>query len=136
MGTYLKLYGISILAFLLIDGIWLGVVARGFYKKHLGYLLAPDPNWTAALLFYLLFVAGVVFFVTVPGLEAGTWKAVLLRGAFFGLIAYATYDLTNLATVRDWPVIVAVVDMLWGAVLSMIVGGVGFSLGRWMDLSS
>lgn len=134
MAPYLKLYGISFAAFLLIDGVWLGVVARTFYKKHLGYLLAPNPNWTAALLFYLLFVAGVVFFVTVPGLEAGSWKTVLLRGAFFGLITYATYDLTNLATVRDWPLIVSVVDMVWGAVLSLAVGAVGFFFGRWMNL--
>ncbi len=134
MTAYLKLYGISFVAFLLIDGIWLGVVARSFYKEHLGYLLAPNPNWTAALLFYLLFVAGVVFFVTVPGLEADSWKAVLLRGAFFGLITYATYDLTNLATVKDWPMIVTVVDMIWGAALSLAVGAVGFLTGRWMNL--
>lgn len=134
MTAYLKLYSISFVTFLLIDGIWLGVVARGFYKKHLGYLLAPNPNWTAALLFYLLFVAGVVFFVTVPGLQAGSWKAVLLRGAFFGLITYATYDLTNLATVKEWPMIVTVVDMMWGAVLSMVVGAVGVFFGRRMNL--
>lgn len=133
MGTYLKLYVISFAAFLVIDGVWLGVVARGFYKKHLGYLLTPSPNWAAALLFYLLFVGGVVFFVTVPGLATGSWKAVLLRGAFFGLITYATYDLTNLATVKDWPRIVTVVDMTWGAVLSAAVSIIGFLAGRWIQ---
>lgn len=132
MATYLKLYAISFTAFLVIDGVWLGVVARGFYKRHLGYLLAPAPNWGAALLFYLLFVGGVVFFVTVPALASGSWSAVLLRGAFFGLITYATYDLTNLATVKDWPMIVAVVDMAWGAVLSATVSIIGFLAGRWM----
>jgi len=132
MIAFVKLYGISFLAFLLIDMVWLGVIARGFYRKHLGYLLAPSPNWLAAVLFYLLFVGGVVFFVVMPGLEQGSWKVVLFRGALFGLITYATYDLTNLATVKDWPMIVTFVDMIWGTVLSMSVGLVAYMAGIWM----
>ncbi|HPQ39616.1 MAG TPA: DUF2177 family protein [bacterium] len=128
-----KLYLAMFLAFLVVDMIWLGVVARTFYKKHIGYLLTPNPNWTAAFLFYLLFVAGVMVFVVQPGLAAGSLKITLLRAALFGLVTYATYDLTNLATVRDWPVIVTVVDLIWGTCLSTLVGLAGYGAGRWLS---
>ena len=129
---YLKLYLCTLLAFFAIDMLWLGVVARGFYQKHLGFLLRPDINWTAAIVFYLLFVAGLLVFVVVPSLQAGSTKKVLVLGALFGLITYATYDLTNLATVKDWPWIVTAVDLLWGAVLATTVSYLGHLAGRWL----
>jgi uncharacterized membrane protein len=130
---YLKLYLCTLLAFFAIDMVWLGLVARGFYRKHLGHLLRPDPSWTAAIVFYLLFVAGLLVFVVVPSLQAGSARKVLILGALFGLITYATYDLTNLATVKDWPLSVTAVDMLWGGVLATSVSYLGFLAGRWLQ---
>ena len=129
---YLKLYLATLVAFTAIDAVWLGVVARTFYRKHLGFLMAPSPNWLAAIVFYLLFVVGILVFVVVPGLKGDSVKVTLLRAALFGLIAYATYDLTNLATVRDWPVLVAAVDMTWGAVLSVAVSFASLMIGKWL----
>jgi len=120
-------------AFFVIDMVWLAVVARGFYQKHLGFLLRTDPNWAAAILFYMLFVLGLLVFVVVPSLQADSIKKVLIMGALFGLITYATYDLTNLATVKDWPLIVVAVDMLWGAILATLVSYVGFLAGKWLQ---
>lgn len=136
MWTTLKLYVITFAAFFVIDMVWLGLVAKGFYRKHLGYLMAPEVNWPAAIVFYLLFIAGILVFVVVPGLKAGSMGATVLRGALFGLIAYATYDLTNLATVKSWPIIVTVVDMVWGAVLSGLTTLAGAAAGRWLGLYS
>ena len=113
----IKIYLITVPVFFLIDLCWIGLVAKDFYQKHLGYILSPKVNWTAALLFYFLFIAGIVFFAVKPALEQQSAMRAMLNGALFGFLAYATYDLTNLATIRDWPVIVAVVDMAWGAVL-------------------
>ncbi len=111
---FLKIYLLTLLPFVAMDGVWLGFVASKFYKSQIGYIMAERPNWLAAVLFYLLFIAGMVFFVT--GREGGISQAIL-RGAFFGFICYATYDLTNLATLKDWPVLVTVVDMCWGTFL-------------------
>ena len=132
MAYYLKLYIAILVAFLAIDMLWLGLLARTFYRKHLGYIMAPSPNWPAAIIFYLLFLVGLLIFVVLPGLEAGSFTSTLLRGALFGLITYATYDLTNQATIRDWPVVVTVVDMCWGVVLSVAVSTIGFFAGRWL----
>lgn len=126
---YVKLYAAMMAAFLVIDGLWLGLIARGFYRRHLGFLMAPKPNWAAALIFYALFLVGVLVFVVLPGLRAGSAGAVVWRAVLFGLVTYATYDLTNLATVRDWPLIVTVVDMAWGAVVTTVVALVGFYVG-------
>jgi uncharacterized membrane protein len=130
MMRYLKLYLVSLLAFLAIDMLWLGLVARSFYQQHLGFLMAPSPNWFVAAIFYLLFIVGILFFVVVPGLESGSLKATLLRAALFGLITYATYDLTNLATLKDWPVLLSVVDLMWGTFLSVSVSAIGFIAGK------
>jgi len=129
---YIKLYFATLAVFLLIDMLWLGVVARGLYSKYLGYLLSPNPNWTAAVLFYLLFVVGVLVFAVLPGLQAASLGKALLLGALFGLLTYATYDLTNLATIRDWPVFITIVDLIWGTLLATLVSGAGFLVGRWM----
>ena len=128
--NYLKIYAAAFAGFLVIDMLFLGFVARGFYKQHLGNLLAEQPVWSAALVFYLLFVAGLVVFVIVPGIERGSLARTAAMGAFFGLVTYATYDLTNLATIKDWPRIVAAFDMTWGAVLAAAVSAIGFLAGR------
>jgi len=126
------LYLITLAVFFLIDMVWLGVVAKGFYRRHLGTMLSPKVNWGAAILFYLLFIAGLLIFVIRPALAQGALLSALPLGALFGLISYATYDLSNLATLRDWPLIVTVVDLVWGTALGGLVSLAGALLGRWV----
>jgi uncharacterized membrane protein len=126
----LKLYLVSLAAFFAIDMLWLGVVARSFYQQYLGFLMAPSTNWFVASLFYLLFVVGILVFVVLPGLGANSFKTTLLRAALYGLITYATYDLTNLATLKDWPALLSIVDMFWGTVLSVVVSCISFMVGK------
>jgi len=130
MMRYLKLYLVSLAAFFAIDMVWLGLAARSFYQQYLGFLMAPNPNWFVAILFYLLFNVGLLFFVIVPGLKDNSLKTTLLKAALFGLITYATYDLTNLATLKDWPALLSIVDMLWGTVLSVLVSYISFMVGK------
>jgi len=118
---FIKLYAIALPVFFAIDMIWLGLVANNFYKSQIGFLMKPDINWTAAIIFYLLFIVGLVLFVIAPAVEKGSWVYALLFGALFGLITYATYDLTNLATLKDWPILVTIVDLAWGATLGALV---------------
>jgi len=118
---FIKLYLIALPVFFAIDMIWLGLVAKNFYKSQIGFLMKPDINWTAAIIFYLLFIVGLVLFVIAPAVEKGSWMYALLFGALFGLITYATYDLTNLATLKDWPLLVTIVDLAWGATLGALV---------------
>ena len=106
MAQYAKIYVAALVGFLAIDMLWLGVVARGFYRRQLGFLLADQVNWWAAFSFYLLFVAGVLVFAVVPALQAGSLSRALLLGGLLGLLTYGTYDLTNLATVKGWPLLV------------------------------
>jgi uncharacterized membrane protein len=129
---YLKLYFATLIAFLAIDIVWLSLIARTIYQKFIGFLLTPTINWIAAVLFYLLFILGILVFVVMPGLENNSLKATLLRAALFGLITYATYDLTNLATVKNWPVLITVIDMAWGTALSVVVSYAGFMVGKWL----
>ena len=95
--------------FLLIDAIWLGLVAPKFYKAQIGHLMSEKPNFVAALIFYLIFIVGVVYFVVNPAVEAQSMTKVLVAGALFGVMTYATYDLTNLATLKDWPIKVTII---------------------------
>ena len=124
------LYFITLAVFFVIDMIWLGVVAKGFYRKHLGALMSSKVNWLAAMLFYLLFIVGLLVFVIKPALLGGAPLQALFYGALFGLISYATYDLTNLATLKDWPLVVTVVDLVWGTVLGGVVSSISALLGR------
>lgn len=113
-----KLYLIALPVFFAIDMVWLGLVAKNFYAKQIGYLMKTDINWLAAIIFYLLFIVGLIIFVIAPAVEKGSWAQALLLGALLGFISYATYDLTNLATIKDWPLLVTIVDLIWGAVLA------------------
>ncbi len=118
---FLKLYFIDLPVFFAIDMVWLVLVAKKFYAAHIGFLLKPDVNWLAAIIFYLLFIGGLVTFVISPAVEKHSWLHALIYGAFFGLVTYATYDLTNLATLKDFPLLVTIVDLVWGMVLSASV---------------
>lgn len=123
---FIKLYLIALPVFLLIDIVWLAVVAKNFYSKYLGYIMSPTPNWTAAIIFYLLFIAGLILFVISPALEKQSWTYALIYGLLFGLMTYATYDLTNLATIKGWPLIVTIVDLVWGMAISASVSIITF----------
>lgn len=118
---FIKLYAIALPVFFVIDMVWLGLVAKDFYRAQIGALMKSNVNWTAAIIFYLIFIAGLVVFVISPAMEKGSWKHALLFGAFFGFVCYATYDLTNLAVAKDWPLLVTIVDLIWGAVLAASV---------------
>lgn len=116
-----------------LDAIWLGVVASTFYKKYIGALLLDRPNMLAAALFYLIYTVGVVTFVLTPALEKGSWQHALGYGALFGLVAYATYDLTNLATLKGFSITVVVVDLLWGAFLTGMVSVLSYwAIRAWL----
>jgi uncharacterized membrane protein len=130
MIMFIKLYFIALPVFFAIDMLWLGLIAKNFYAKQIGYLMKTDINWTAAILFYLLFIVGLVLFVIIPAVEKGSWIHALLFGTLFGLITYATYDLTNLATVKDWPLLVTIVDLIWGAVLAASVSIVTYFISN------
>lgn len=123
---FIKLFAIALPVFFAIDMIWLGFVAKNFYRSQIGFLMKPDINWLAAIVFYLIFITGLVLFVISPALEKGSWTHALLFGALFGFVCYATYDLTNLAVAKDWPLLVTIVDMIWGAVLAGSVSIVAY----------
>lgn len=114
----IKNYIVTLVVFLAIDMVWLLVISKKLYSEKLGYLMAKSPNLIAAFIFYFLFAAGVLFFVIQPALAAGSLQYALFAGLFFGLVTYATYDLTNMATIRDWPTIITVVDLIWGSFLT------------------
>jgi uncharacterized membrane protein len=126
------LYFLTIPVFFGIDMIWLGFVAKGFYRNNLGQLLRSDVNWSAALVFYLLYIAGILIFATMPALEKNSFYQAVILGGLFGFFAYATYDLTNLATLKGWPLNVVIVDIIWGIVLTASVAAASFLIGRWL----
>lgn len=128
--TFLIIYGISVPLFFIIDMIWLGVVAKDFYRTQLGSLMG-DINWVAAIVFYLLFLIGLTFFATYPAVLKQSLATAVILGGLFGFFTYATYDLTNLATLRDWPLVVSLVDMVWGTVLGAAVAASAYSLYNW-----
>lgn len=130
---WLVRFGIVFAAFLAVDMVWLVFVARKFYVRQIGFLMREPVNFGAAFVFYLIFVAGILVFVLQPALEKNSLAHAALAGAFFGLVTYATYDLTNLATVKDWPLLVTVVDLAWGTTLSLLVSVIGFlAIRRWV----
>lgn len=120
----------SVATLVVLDLLWLGVIMAGFYKENLGHLMAENVNWFFAVIFYLLYVAGVFIFAVLPSVRTGKLKRAATLGALLGFLAYGTYDLTNQATLEDWPFIVTLVDMIWGAFLTAVVASVGFLLVR------
>lgn len=133
-GKVVLLYVITTVVFFAVDLVWLTVATPRIYRPLLGDLLSPTPNLGVAAGFYLLYVVGILALAVIPGLQEGSVVGAVWRGALFGFLAYATYDLTNLATIRDWPWQVSVIDMIWGASLNSIVSLAGFYAGRWLGL--
>ena len=130
VAYFMKLYVLTVPVFFAIDIVWLGVIARGFYRRHLGFILSPDVNWVAAVTFYLIYIAGIIFFAVRPALASGRLGEAALIGGLFGFFTYATYDLTNMATIKDWPLKIVVVDILWGTCLCALVAGLSFLIAR------
>ena len=128
MGTVPKLFVIALPIFLAIDLLWLGVVARTFYREQLGVLMRPEVNWGAALSFYVLFVAGIVILAVAPAIEKESLLRAVGLGATLGLVAYAAFDLTNLAVLQGYPATMAWVDMIWGTILTGTVSGLTYKV--------
>ncbi|MFT4544160.1 MAG: putative membrane protein [Bacteroidia bacterium] len=126
-------YFLTTLVFFAIDLTWIGLVAKKFYWSNIGGLLKDDINWVAALVFYLLYIAGIFIFAILPAVETDSVKSAVIYGALFGFFCYATYDLTNLATLKGFPLKVVVVDMIWGTILTGLVSTAGFFITRWVD---
>ena len=131
MGIWLTAYAAGLIACLGLDLLWLGVVARSFYQAQLGDLLAPQPNLAVAAVFYLLYPAGVLFFAVAPGLSAGSWQVTALRAALLGVLAYGTYDITNLATIKGFTAAVALADIAWGAVVTTALALAAHAAANW-----
>lgn len=123
---FIKLYLIALPVFFIIDMLWLGVVAKNFYRNQIGFLMKTNINWAAAIIFYLLFIAGLVYFVLMPSMEKRSLSLLLTAATFFGLLTYSTYDLTNLATLKDWPLLVTIIDIIWGMFLSVSVSLISY----------
>lgn len=121
-------YFLTAIVFFGLDMIWLGYLAKDLYRKYLGHVLSPQVNWAAAGIFYLLFIAGIFLFVILPALEKGSLMRACIMGCLFGLVTYATYDLTNLATMAQWPVKIVVIDILWGMFLVGTVSAAGYKI--------
>lgn len=121
--TFFTLYLISLPVFFVVDLLWIGVFANRFYDAQIGHLRG-DINWGAAVAFYLIFLAGLTWFALYPAAQAGSVTQALLLGALYGFFVYAAYDLTNMATLKDWPLLMTLVDMVWGTILGASVTGV------------
>ena len=124
MTKYLASYAAALVTLLVIDLLWIGVIARPLYQAGIGHLMAAQPNLAAALVFYLLFPLGLLLFAVLPSAGAG-WGRTLATGALFGFFAYATYDLTNLATLKGWPLGLSLIDMAWGSLVSAAASAAG-----------
>jgi uncharacterized membrane protein len=125
---FTKLYLISLVIFVAMDLLWLGLIAKSFYTTQIGSLMKADINWIAASIFYVLFALGLVVFVLTPAVTAHSFNHAIVYGALFGCISYATYDLTNLATLQGWTLRVALVDIVWGTLLALFVSGITYIL--------
>lgn len=125
-------YLLTFIVFLMIDMLWLGIIAKNIYQKYLGSFLSDSVNWTAAFIFYLLFVVGISIFVIYPSVNKGSVFNAIFMGVLFGFFTYATYDLTNLATLKGWPLPIVFIDIIWGSVLSAVVSLSGFYIVKWL----
>lgn len=127
-------YVATLVPLLILDGLWLGLFAKNFYKQQLGFLMSDTTQWWAVVVFYLLYAAGLSYFVVTPH-ASDTLLRVFLNGAFLGLIAYAAYDFTNQAIVKNWPITVTIVDLAWGAAMSGVVCTIAVAILRWLSLA-
>ena len=126
-------YVLTFAVFFILDMAWLGFIAKDLYKKYLGGFLSEQVNWTAAIIFYILFVVGVFIFAILPSVEKNSLTSAIMLGALFGFFTYATYDLTNLATLKNWPLNIVFIDILWGSLLTGMVSTAGFYIVKYFE---
>lgn len=124
--NYAALYAITLAVFVALDAVWLGFIAKNLYATELKGLMTNSVKWGAAVLFYLVFIAGLIYFVIAPTLKSGSTNHLLFASAFFGFVTYATYDLTNYATLKGFPLKIVVIDLIWGTVLSASVASLAY----------
>jgi uncharacterized membrane protein len=132
---YLLAYVATAIVFFGLDLLWLGMIAKSFYRDRLGDLLSDRPDLAVSGLFYVVYVGGIVLFVIQPALQSQSWATALILGILLGMMAYGTYDMTNLATLRGWPVAMSVVDLAWGSMLTGLSATVGYLAVRWAGVS-
>ena len=125
------IYGLTAIVFFIIDIFWIGYVANDWYDKWIGHLRG-EVNWYAAIVFYAIFIMGILFYGVMPGLEKESAQHALFCGALFGFFTYATYDLTNMATLKNWPIKMVIIDILWGMFLSSSVSLAGYYIATWV----
>ncbi len=125
-------YLLTAIVFFAVDMAWLGIIAKDLYKKYLSNFLSDKVNWPAAIIFYLLFIIGIFYFAILPAVEKNAVAKAIIAGALFGFFTYATYDLTNLATLKNWPLSIVFIDIIWGSVLTGIVSTAGFYIVKWV----
>jgi uncharacterized membrane protein len=125
-------YFLTTVVFFAIDMVWLGFVAKNIYRKYLGTLLSDTVNWAAAIIFYLLFIVGIFIFVISPAIEKQSVVRAVILGAVFGLISYATYDLTNYATLKGFPLNIVFIDLAWGSVLTAVISLAGYYIVKFV----
>lgn len=135
MNKYLAGYLAAVLVMVALDMLWLGVIARATYQEGIGHLMATKPLVLAAAFFYALYAIGLLVFAVAPQAEDPGWSKTLIMGALFGFFAYAAYDLSNLATLRDWPIRLTLMDMAWGTALSATAAGAGKVAMNWVTKS-
>lgn len=117
---FTKLYLISLFLMGLVDVVWIGVISKSFYQKHIGFLMTEQVNYIAAAIFYLIYAAAIVFFVVNPAIEKRSITDLIIKAAFLGLVCYGTYDLTNMAVVKGWNWTITIIDILWGTFVTML----------------
>tara|TARA_B100000768_G_C11266747_1_gene371466 strand:+ start:1810 stop:2208 length:399 start_codon:yes stop_codon:yes gene_type:complete len=128
----LKLFLVSFITFLFLDAIWLGLIARGFYSKHLSLYLTDNVIWPSAFIFYIIFNIGLLIFVILPSIEKNSYSTLLIYSILYGLVTFATYDLTNHATIKDWPLIVSIVDMSYGMFVALVSSSAAFYTNKYL----
>ncbi len=126
MLYFLKVYLVAVVSFFAIDMAWLGFIAKKLYREELGFIMKTNFNWVAAFIFYFIYIFGLVYFAINPALVKGEFSHALLVGALFGFMTYATYDLTNLATLEGWPLKITLIDMVWGTFLGASVSSLTY----------
>jgi uncharacterized membrane protein len=125
-GKLILAYLLTAVVFFAIDLTWLGVIAKNLYRKYLGGFLSDTVNWTAAFIFYALFIVGIFIFSILPAIEKNSFSHAVIMGGLFGFFTYATYDLTNLATLKNWPLAIVYIDIIWGTILTGLVAAAGY----------
>ncbi|MBK9570815.1 MAG: DUF2177 family protein [Chitinophagaceae bacterium] len=125
-------YALTAIVFFAVDMVWLGFIAKNLYRKYLGGFLSDKVNWAAAFIFYGLFIIGIFYFAILPAFEKNSVSRAILSGVLFGFFTYATYDLTNLATLKDWPLPIVFIDIAWGMLLTGLVSTAGYYIVKWV----